>query len=49
MGASYSLWAIAGAGRDAVLWGAALILVALPVYWLMRRAGSPSGVPPAGA
>lgn len=39
LGASYSLWAIAGAGRDAVLWGAALILAALPVYWLMRRAG----------
>jgi APA family basic amino acid/polyamine antiporter len=48
LGASYSLWAIAGAGRDAVLWGAALILAALPVYWLMRRA-SPGVAPPAGA
>jgi APA family basic amino acid/polyamine antiporter len=36
LGAGYSLWAIAGAGRDAVLWGAALILAAIPVYWLMR-------------
>ena len=37
VGAAYSLWAIAGAGRDAVLWGTALILAAIPVYWLMRR------------
>jgi APA family basic amino acid/polyamine antiporter len=35
-GASYSLWAIAGAGRGAVLWGAVLILASLPVYALMR-------------
>ena len=40
VGAAYSLWAIAGAGRDAVLWGTALILAAIPVYWLMRRAPS---------
>ena len=48
VGASYSLWAIAGAGRDAVLWGAALILAALPVYWLMRRIASPGVAPPQG-
>ena len=47
LGASYSLWAIAGAGRDAVLWGAALILAALPVYWLMRRTASQRAAPPA--
>jgi APA family basic amino acid/polyamine antiporter len=41
VGAAYSLWAIAGAGRDAVLWGTALILAAIPVYWLMRRSPSP--------
>jgi APA family basic amino acid/polyamine antiporter len=40
LGAGYALWAIVGAGRDAVLWGAALILVAIPVYGLMRRAGA---------
>jgi APA family basic amino acid/polyamine antiporter len=36
-GALFSLWAIAGAGYEPVLWGAVLILGALPVYWLMRR------------
>jgi APA family basic amino acid/polyamine antiporter len=41
LGAGYSLWAIAGAGRSAVVWGAALILAALPVYALMRRAAAP--------
>jgi basic amino acid/polyamine antiporter, APA family len=38
LGAAYSLWAIAGAGADATLWGAALLLAALPVYALMKRA-----------
>jgi len=37
LGAAYSLWAIAGAGRDATVWGAALLLAALPVYALMKR------------
>jgi basic amino acid/polyamine antiporter, APA family len=41
LGALYSLWAIAGAGRDAVLWGAVLILASLPVYAL-KRAGAAS-------
>jgi APA family basic amino acid/polyamine antiporter len=41
LGAAYSLWAIAGAGRGAVVWGAALILAALPVNALMRRAAAP--------
>jgi basic amino acid/polyamine antiporter, APA family len=43
----YSIWAIYGAGRDApsrwedpILWGAVLILAALPVHWLMRRAAA---------
>ena len=39
LGAAFSLWAIAGAGLEPVLWGAVLILCALPVYWLMRRSG----------
>jgi APA family basic amino acid/polyamine antiporter len=39
LGAAYSLWAIAGAGADAMLWGAALLLAALPVYVLMKRGG----------
>jgi APA family basic amino acid/polyamine antiporter len=37
LGAAYSLWAIAGAGRDAVLWGAALLVLGLPVYGWMGR------------
>jgi APA family basic amino acid/polyamine antiporter len=40
LGACYSLWAIWGAGRDAIVWGAVLILVSLPVYWLMRRSAA---------
>ena len=36
LGALYSLWAIAGAGGRAVLWGAVLILAAVPVHALMR-------------
>jgi APA family basic amino acid/polyamine antiporter len=41
LGAAYSLWAIVGAGRAAVLWGAALLLVSLPVHALMRRTAAP--------
>jgi APA family basic amino acid/polyamine antiporter len=37
LGAAYSLWAIAGAGRDATLWGAVLLVAALPAYALMKR------------
>ena len=42
VGAAFSLWAIVGAGYEPVLWGAVLILGALPVYWLMRRAAVPA-------
>jgi APA family basic amino acid/polyamine antiporter len=49
LGASYSLWAIAGAGRGAVVWGAILILAGLPVHALMRRVGAPRVEPPARA
>lgn len=41
LGAAYSLWAIVGAGRSAVLWGTALVVAALPVHALMRRASQP--------
>ena len=37
LGAAYSLWAIYGAGRSAVLWGAVLLIAALPVHVLMKR------------
>lgn len=39
LGALYSLWAIAGAGKEATAWGAALLAAGLPVYALVRRAG----------
>lgn len=33
----YSLWAIGGAGIDAVYWGFLLLLAGLPVYiWVVR-------------
>jgi APA family basic amino acid/polyamine antiporter len=34
---AFSLWAIAGAGRDVVYWGFLLLLAGLPIYVLMRR------------
>lgn len=34
---AYSLWAIVGAGADAVLWGAALLLAGVPLYYSLRR------------
>ena len=36
-GALYSLWAIYGAGREPVLWGAGLLVSGVPIYLLMRR------------
>jgi APA family basic amino acid/polyamine antiporter len=32
----YSLWAIVGAGRDAVAWGAVLLCLGAPLYFLVR-------------
>jgi APA family basic amino acid/polyamine antiporter len=40
LGGAFSLWAIFGAGRSAILWGLVLLLAALPVYGLMRMARS---------
>ena len=34
--AAYSLWAIVGAGAEAVLWGAVLLLFGVPLYFLVR-------------
>ena len=39
LGAAFSLWAVAGAGPEAVGWGAVLLGAALPVYALARRRG----------
>lgn len=33
---TYSLWAIVGAGREAVIWGFALLACGVPVYLLMQ-------------
>ena len=36
----YSLWAVAGSGRDAVFWGFILLLAGLPAYvWIVRADG----------
>jgi APA family basic amino acid/polyamine antiporter len=36
-GIVYSLWAIAGAGTEALVWGLVLFAMGGPVYWAMRR------------
>jgi APA family basic amino acid/polyamine antiporter len=43
LGGAYSLWAIAGAGREATAWGAVLLVAAVPVYGWMRRARRAGG------
>lgn len=35
--AIYSVWALYGAGIEANIWGAVLILAGVPVWWVMRR------------
>lgn len=35
--AVYALWALYGAGLEANLWGAILILAGVPIWWIMRR------------
>ena len=42
---AYSLWAIVGAGREAVLWGGALLLLGAPMSPLLAT-GRPSTPPP---
>jgi APA family basic amino acid/polyamine antiporter len=36
-GGAYALWAIYGAGQEAVLWGLGLLIAGIPVYFLMRH------------
>jgi APA family basic amino acid/polyamine antiporter len=52
LAALFSLWAIGGAGREAMLWGAALLLSGVPAYFIMRRnllRGTAVGTPAAEA
>jgi APA family basic amino acid/polyamine antiporter len=37
--ALYSLWAIVGAGAEIIAWGAGLLLLGAPAYFLMRSTG----------
>ena len=37
VGTIYALWALVGAGQEAVLWGAGLLLAGVPVFYLMKR------------
>ena len=37
---AYSLWAIAGAGAEAVKWGAVLLALGAPLYLFVRRKGA---------
>lgn len=34
---SYCCWAISGIGTKEMLWGVALVIAGLPIYWLMTR------------
>jgi basic amino acid/polyamine antiporter, APA family len=34
---AYSVWAVAGAGRDALIWGAVFLAAGAPVHLLLRR------------
>ena len=45
----FSVWAIYGAGTEAVLWGAALLAAGIPVYWLVRLRGARAVAPVDGA
>lgn len=42
---AYALWALVGTGREALLWGAGLLLAGLPIYlWMKRRPTAAGGV-----
>jgi APA family basic amino acid/polyamine antiporter len=50
LGFAYSLWAIAGAGRDTVYWGLILLLAGIPMYvWVAWRRMPTSGPPGASS
>ena len=37
MASAYSLWAVVGAGAEAVAWGAVLLLLGIPFYYWFTR------------
>jgi APA family basic amino acid/polyamine antiporter len=43
----YSLWALVGAGSEAVEWGAVLLAIGAPVYFLVRATPPPASEPSA--
>ena len=43
VGALYGIWTFYGAGPEATVWGPLLVASGVPVYLLMRRAGSSPG------
>ena len=45
----YAIWAVVGAGREAVGWGFLLLLGGAPIYGLMRRRLASANVPAGGA
>ena len=49
LGALFSLWALWGAGPEAMKWGGALLLSGVPLYFLMRRGSSPAPAANPGA
>ena len=46
LGLAYALWTLWGAGREATLWGGALLASGFPLWLLMRRF-SPADAPAA--
>jgi basic amino acid/polyamine antiporter, APA family len=42
LASAYAVWTIIGAGGEAALWGAVLLAMGAPVYFLVRAEGAPS-------
>lgn len=39
LAALYACWTIYGAGSEALIWGVALLMAGLPIFWILRRTG----------
>jgi APA family basic amino acid/polyamine antiporter len=42
LASAYAVWTIIGAGGEAAMWGAVLLAMGAPVYFLVRAEGAPS-------